>query len=72
MSTAPIEKILAERTPHWMAIPGVLGTAIGRHDEQLCLKVYVSELTDEVVRAIPESIDGYRIVIQETGPITAL
>ena len=57
MSTAPIEEVLAERTPHWMAIPGVVGTAIGRCDEKLCITVYVSEKTDEVTRAIPESID---------------
>ena len=44
---------------------GVSGTAIGEHDGKPCLKVYVS--TDEAAGAAPRSVDGFPVVVENTG-----
>lgn len=66
-----IETVLAERTPEWMDVPGVVGTGIGLCDGDPCIVVYVSERTPEVGE-IPAEVDGHRVRIEETGPIRAL
>ena len=67
-----IEEVLAERTPEWMDVPGVVGTGIGLCDSDPCIVVYASERTPEVGRAIPAEVEGHRVRIEETGPIRAL
>ena len=72
VSRKPIEQVLQEQTPRWMALPGVVGTAIGLHQDQPCIKVLVITSTDELVNAIPSTVEGYRVVIEATGEINAL
>lgn len=72
MPSRTIEEVLAERTPEWMDVPGVVGTGIGLCDSDPCIVVYVSERTPEVGRAIPAEVEGHRVRIEETGPIRAL
>ncbi|MBU1299905.1 MAG: hypothetical protein KKF20_01250 [Bacteroidetes bacterium] len=62
-----------------MMIPGVVGTAIGECDELpcpekfgACIKILVVELTDELEMKLPKNIEGYPVVIEETGEIRAL
>ncbi|MGH7573156.1 MAG: hypothetical protein ACREMK_15140 [Gemmatimonadota bacterium] len=66
-----IETVLAERTPEWMDVPGVVGTGIGLCDGDRCIVVYVSERTPEVERRIPAEVEGHRVRIEVTGPIRA-
>jgi hypothetical protein len=67
-----IEEVLAERTPVWMDVPGVVGTGIGLCEGAPCIVVYVSARTPEVERAIPAEVEHHRVRIEETGPIRAL
>ena len=69
--TKPIEQILKENTDRWMALPGVVGTAQGEADGKPCVLVLVIEKTEHLVEAIPDSIDGYPILLHETGEIRA-
>ena len=55
-----------------MALPGVVGTAQGEQDGKPCIMVLVVELTDDLRAQIPNELDGYTIVISETGEIRAL
>jgi len=66
-----LEEVLAERTPEWMDVPGVVGTGIGLCDGEPCIVVYVSARTPEVERGIPAQVEGHRVRIEETGPIRA-
>ncbi|MFH2004644.1 MAG: hypothetical protein ABIK27_07925 [Bacteroidota bacterium] len=74
-----IEQVLKENTDRLMMIPGVVGTAIGECDELpcpekfgACIKILVVELTDELEMKLPKNIEGYPVVIEETGEIRAL
>jgi hypothetical protein len=71
VSRAPIEDVQNAHTDAWMKIPGVVGTAIGLCDEQPCIKVLVVRSTPELRKAIPDSTQGYRVIIEETGTIRA-
>ena len=67
-----IEQVLEERTPTLMAVSGVVGTGIGECDGSPCIKVFVETTTVAVTEEIPGEIEGYVVVVEETGPITAL
>ena len=53
--------------PELFAIPGVVG--VGIQEGQIA--VYVKEINSEILSAIPLSIEGYRIIVIETGEIFA-
>jgi hypothetical protein len=71
MSRPPIEDVQKAHTDAWMKIPGVVGTAIGLCDEKPCIKVLVVKSTGDLRKAIPDSVQGYRVIIEETGIIRA-
>jgi hypothetical protein len=54
-----------------MAIPGVVGVYVGLQADQKtpCLRVMASKKTKELERAIPKSLEGYKVEIEETGVI---
>lgn len=66
-----IEEVLAEHTPVWMAIPGVIGTGIGEFDGRPCIKVLVVQASDSLSHQIPKDVDGYPVRIEVTGEIRA-
>ena len=49
---------------------GVTGTAIGLHDGSPCLKVYVRGKA--AAGGIPRKVEGFRVVIEETGDFRRL
>lgn len=72
MSSRSIEELFAEHRERLMAIPGVVGIAQGRRDDKPCIKVYVSEKSAESIQEIPQTLEGYAVVIEETGEFRAL
>jgi hypothetical protein len=54
-----------------MRIPGVVGTGIGLCGDTPCIKVLVVQSTDALQKAIPDSLQGYRVIIEETGVVRA-
>jgi len=67
-----IEQVLRERTDQWMAIPGVEGTAIGLFEDEPCIMILSSAPPQQLRSKIPETINGYQVVIQQTGTFRAL
>ena len=67
-----IEEVLKEHTEELMSIPGVVGIGQGLCNGKPCIKVLVIEKTPELAQKIPDIIEGYQVVIQETGEIRAL
>ena len=67
-----IEDVFAEHRERLMAIPEVVGIAQGLHNNKPCIKVYVRRKTAEADQEIPQVIEGYAVVIEETGEIRAL
>jgi hypothetical protein len=61
MQQKKIETVLKEHTDSLMAVPGVVGTAIGECAGKPCIKVYVEKKTPELLKQIPSTIDGYTV-----------
>ncbi len=72
MADKAIETVLQEHTKQLLALPGVVGTAIGRCDGKPCIKVLVVKQTAEVRSRIPLTLEGFPVVLEETGEIRAL
>ena len=69
----PITEVLAEHTPKLMATPGVVGTAESKlANGSPSILVLVVKLTPELRQSIPTELDGYPVVIEESGEIKAM
>ncbi len=57
-----------------MAIQGVVGVYVGldQDGKRPCLKVMVARKTRELVRKLPTTLEGYRVIVDETGIIRPL
>ncbi len=65
-----IDEVIKTYSDSLMTIPGVVGLYHGEDDSgHTCLKVMVVRKTPELERRIPEWIEGYRVVVEETGEI---
>ena len=69
MAKAPIDSVLRSHTDSLLRISGVIGTAIGACDSVPCIKVLVVAATPELQRAIPKTLEGHTVVIEETGVV---
>ena len=72
MPERTIEQVQEEHTDAWMAIPGVEGTAIGLFEGKPCIKIFSSRKPQEVRGKIPSTVEGYPVIIEETGAFRAL
>jgi len=64
-----IDEVLAAHTDSLMALPGVVGTAVGLCDGERCIKVLLADSTTATRRRIPSRLEGYRVVAEVTGTI---
>lgn len=71
VSKAPksIDAVLAAHNDSLMAVPGVLGTAVGRCNGAPCIRVLVGRVSDEIRRRVPTKLEGYPVHIDVTGTI---
>ena len=73
MATRDIKEVMEGHTEELMAIPGVVGVYIGALEGgSPCIKVMVIEKTPELERIIPNVLEGYPVLIIETGEIRPL
>jgi hypothetical protein len=72
MSEKTIEQVQQEHTSQWMATPGVEGTAIGLYKGKPCIKIFSSVKPQKLRGKIPTSVEGYPVIIEETGTFRAL
>jgi hypothetical protein len=73
-STMPqrnIDAVLRAHDQELLAIPGVVGVYVGLRADQKtpCLKVMAVKKTKALEQAIPKSLEGYPVEIEETGVI---
>jgi transposase len=71
VSDNPIVAVLRQHRDRLMAVPGVVGIGQGEHRARPCIKVFVAERTPALARRIPSSLEGYAVVIEETGSLEA-
>ncbi len=67
MPSRSIQEVLAAHTDSLMAVPGVVGTAIGRCDSTLCIRVFFRDSTAAARGGIPEILEGYAVKVEVTG-----
>ncbi len=67
-----IEAVLKQHTDRLLSLPGVVGTAIGECEGKPCIKVLVVKATPELVKSIPSALEGFPVIIEESGEIRAL
>ena len=72
MSQKTIEQVQEEHTGNWLAIPGVEGTAIGLYEDKPCITIFSSIKAGQLRSKIPITIEGYPVIIEETGTFHAL
>ena len=72
MPSKTIEQVLKEKSDEWMAIPGVEGTAIGMVGDNPCIRIFTSSRAKEVQSKIPSTVEGYPVIVEETGIFRAL
>jgi len=64
-----IDAVLAAHNDSLMAVPGVVGTAVGRCQGAPCIRVLVTRTSDELRRRIPRELEGFPVQIDVTGPV---
>lgn len=70
MSTDDVIRVMDAHVDELMAIPGVVGVAVGALDDgRPCIKVLVAKKDPKHRTLIPKEIEGYAIVIEVTGEI---
>jgi hypothetical protein len=67
-----IEQVQRDHEDQWLAMPGVVGVAIGQDQGRPCITILVSANIEALRRRIPKTVEGYPIVFHETGTIRAL
>jgi len=72
MAGNPIDAVLKQHTDRLLSLPGVVGTAISECEGNPCIKVLVVKKTPELAKWIPSALDGFPVVIEESGEIRAL
>ena len=74
MSRPDINRVLNDHDDGLMAIPGVVGVYVGLKDDDKtpCLKVMVVRKTRELANKLPKNLEGYPVVVEETGVIRPL
>ncbi|MDH3495235.1 MAG: hypothetical protein OER21_00520 [Gemmatimonadota bacterium] len=69
MPARTIEQALDAYVDSLMAIPGVVGVAIGRCDDAPCIRVFLVDSAAAARAKIPGRLDGYPVRAEVTGPI---
>lgn len=71
---AAINRVLAAHADEFMAIPGVVGVAVGLLDDGRtpCLQLLVARRTPELAARVPGTLEGHPVEIVESGEIRPL
>ena len=70
-SDKSMNEVQEEHQKRLLAIPGVVGIGQGISQGKPCFRIYVDKLTPELSAKIPREIEGYPVVILQTGEIKA-
>jgi len=71
MDLRAIEQVLERHRDALMAVPGVVGTAIGVCDGQPCIRVFVTDGRTVDRSALPSALEGFPISVEGTEPFEA-
>jgi hypothetical protein len=69
VTTKSIDEVLAAHTDSLMAIPGVVGTAIGLCGGERCIKVLVADSGVATRARIPARLETYPVSVEVVGTV---
>ncbi len=74
MPSRDINAVLRDHDDELMAIPGIVGVFVGLLEDGKtpCLKVMAARKTPALERKIPKLLEGYAVIVEETGVIRPL
>ena len=68
VSNRDIKTVMETHARDLMSIPGVTAVAIGQlTDGTPCIKIYVAEKTEALMDKLPDKIEGFPVVVEESG-----
>lgn len=67
MESRSIEEVLEAHTDSLLALPGVVGTALGLCDSVPCIRVFLSDSSETIRRRVPQELEGYPVRAEVTG-----
>ncbi len=67
-----IKEVLKKHTVELMEVPGVTGVAEGESQGRPCIRVFVLDRNTELLRRIPDTLEGYPVQVEESGEFRAL
>jgi hypothetical protein len=70
-SRPPIQQVLERHTDSLLSVPAVVGVAQGESAGRPVIQVLVVQRTPELEARLPRTLEGYPVVIAETGEIRA-
>jgi hypothetical protein len=70
MDLRGVEQVLAQHRDALMAVPGVVGTAIGASGGRPCIRVFVDPARFDA-RVLEPAIDDVPVMVEPTGPFIA-
>jgi hypothetical protein len=66
----PIEDVISRQAARLLSLDGVVGVYQGALDDgRPCITIAVAGLTPELRAALPETLEGHPVTLQETGEI---
>jgi hypothetical protein len=72
MPDDPVRTVLERHARRIAALPGVVGVAEGEIEGRPCITVYVAEQTAMVLGQIPAELEGWPVVVRESGEFRGL
>jgi hypothetical protein len=66
-----IHETKAAHTEALIAIPGVVGVAVGKSGDRPCIRVYLERDTPALRKLVPSELNGHPVEIVVTGPFKA-
>ena len=72
MPSETMRRVLERHEQGVVSLPGVVGVAEGEADGRPCINVYVVGKSPEVTRQIPAHLEGWPIVVRESGEFRGL
>jgi hypothetical protein len=69
MTEKSIQEVFQEHSAELMALPGVIGTAIGHIKDKPCIKVFTRKETVELKKKMPEQLEGYPVSLEVIAEI---
>jgi hypothetical protein len=66
-----VEQVFDVHRDSLLSIPGVVGAGIAKLDDKPCIMIMVKQKGQYAEGQLPKELDGYKVIVQETGELKA-